>query len=191
MNRAVFLDRDGVINRKAPNGQYITSWQELELLPGAADAIAMLNGCEFRVIVVTNQRCIAKQLVTEDNIRALNKRLCEELAVAGSRIDAVYYCPHDIEPPCNCRKPSPGMLLQAARDHHLDLQSSWMVGDSESDIIAGRTAGCRTVRLLPYHGEDPTSADLAVDSLISAARKIIATEFNVRFRHRLQQPNNT
>src|SRR5580704_10564173 len=95
MNKAAFLDRDGVINRKAPEGQYVTRWEEVEFLPGVADAIALLNEGGFRVIVVSNQRCVAKGLVTSDEVEALHQRICRELANQGAVIDAVYFCPHE------------------------------------------------------------------------------------------------
>src|SRR5512133_3132540 len=117
MVKAVFLDRDGVINKKAPENSYITSWEDMRILAGVAPGIALLNRAGFSVIVVTNQRCIAKGLLTADQLEAMHKNMCEELSHAGARIDAVYYCPHEKWPPCKCRKPRPGMLFEAARTH--------------------------------------------------------------------------
>lgn len=148
MNSAVFLDRDGVINRKAIEGEYITSWQEMELLPGVAESIASLNRAGFCVIVVTNQRCVARGLISEADLQAMHQQMRDVLARDGAGIDAIYYCPHDLEPQCECRKPAPGLLLEAAKSHGVDLASSWMIGDSDSDIEAGKSAGCRTIRLL-------------------------------------------
>src|SRR5689334_22943791 len=147
MTKAVFLDRDGVINQKAPNGQYVTRWEDFHLLPGVVEGIAQLNRAGLRVIVVTNQRCVARGLLTEMELNKLHRRMSEDLAEAGATIDAIYYCPHELEPSCDCRKPAPGMLLEAARFHCLDLAASWMIGDSDSDLQAGKNAGCRTVRL--------------------------------------------
>jgi D-glycero-D-manno-heptose 1,7-bisphosphate phosphatase len=172
MNKAVFLDRDGVINRKAREGEYVTRWEEIEILPGVADAIALLNRARFKVIVVTNQRCIAKGIATAREVETLHQRLCNELAAHGATIDDIYYCPHEAQPPCLCRKPAPGMILNAARDHGIALERSWMIGDSESDMATGKRAGCRTVGL--RNDKAPTlDADLISDSLLDAVHKIL------------------
>src|SRR5215467_10342099 len=121
MRRAAFLDRDGVINRKAPEGEYVTRWEEVEILPGAAEAIVLLNQSGLCAVVVSNQRCVAKGLITAAELEALHRRMCEALGSAGATVDAVYFCPHETEPPCRCRKPQPGMLFDAARDHGIDL----------------------------------------------------------------------
>lgn len=148
MARAVFLDRDGVINRKPPEGDYITRWEDFHILPGVVQGIGALNQAGFRVIVVTNQRCVAKRLVSAVELEKLHERMIDFLARAGARLDAVYYCPHELEPVCRCRKPAPGMLLDAAREHDIELADSWMIGDSDIDIEAGKNAGCKTARLL-------------------------------------------
>jgi D-glycero-D-manno-heptose 1,7-bisphosphate phosphatase len=182
MNSAVFLDRDGVINRKAIEGEYITSWEQMELLPGVAEGIALLNRAGFCVIVVTNQRCVAKGLISEGDLQDMHRRLREVLAHDGARIDAIYYCPHDLGSRCVCRKPAPGMLLEAAKSRKVELGLSWMIGDSESDIEAGNSAGCKTILLLET-GErkvasskseaSPDSADLVASSLNDAIRQIL------------------
>jgi D-glycero-D-manno-heptose 1,7-bisphosphate phosphatase len=148
MNRAIFLDRDGVINQKAPEGAYVTRWEDMKFLPGVPEAIAKLNQSGFKVIVVSNQRCVAKGLISTSQLEDLHLQMLEWLRGQGARIDGIYYCPHEkTQPPCHCRKPQPGMLLKAAEDHHIDLRGSWMVGDSESDVLAGRRAGCQTLRI--------------------------------------------
>jgi D-glycero-D-manno-heptose 1,7-bisphosphate phosphatase len=151
MNKAAFLDRDGVINRNAPIGEYITRWEEVKFLPGVAEAIRRLHEAGFLVVVVTNQRCVARGLTTAAEVESLHARMKNALALEGAKIDAVYYCPHEYEPPCDCRKPKPGMLLRAAREHDIDLNASWMIGDSDIDVEAGRNAKCRTVRILREH----------------------------------------
>src|ERR1700756_700212 len=161
MKRAVFLDRDGVINRAPAEGDYILRWDDFHFLPGVAEAISSLQGAGWTVIVVSNQRCVAKGLLTIAELEAIHQKMKEELAKAGARLDGIYYCPHEKEPPCDCRKPSPGMFLRAARAHQIDLSVSWMVGDSENDIEAGRRAGCRTVRILADALADRDSDDLA------------------------------
>jgi D-glycero-D-manno-heptose 1,7-bisphosphate phosphatase len=169
MSKAAFLDRDGVIFEKAPGDQYITRWEEVRFLPRVADGIVLLNRAGFRLIVVSNQRCVAKGLVTKAALDAMHWRMCESLARAGARIDAVYYCPHEKDPPCRCRKPQPGMLLEAARIHGVDLSQSWMVGDSDSDVEAGKSAGCKTVRLARPGEPVHSKADLLASSLREAA----------------------
>jgi len=172
MSRAAFLDRDGVINRKPPEGQYVTRWEELHFLPGVAGAIARLNQTGFRVIVVSNQRCIAKGLVTGADMDAMHTRMCSEMAAAGAIIDAVYYCPHEKVPQCSCRKPAPGMLLSAAHDHQIDLAASWMIGDCEIDIAAGRNAKCKTA-LIAARPRSNSDADIVARSLPEAVERIL------------------
>ena len=134
MKKAAFLDRDGVINRKAPEGEYVTRWEDMEFLPGTREAIRLLNDAGFLVVVVSNQRCVAKGLITTEELESMHVRMCREFQAAGATIDAVYYCPHDYQPPCGCRKPQPGMLLDAARAHDVQLAASWMIGDSDHDV---------------------------------------------------------
>lgn len=173
MPRAVFLDRDGVINRKADEGQYITHWQDFEFLPQVAEGIEILNRANFAVIVVSNQRCVARGLITTEDLEALHGRMLETLASWNARVDAIYFCPHDNDARCDCRKPSSGMLLKAAKDHSVDLSESWMVGDSDIDIEAGKNAGCRTARILRANSSQQTPADLVAASLYEVARKIV------------------
>lgn len=171
--RAVFLDRDGVINRKPPEGSYVTRWEDMKFLPGVKEGIALLNQAGFKVIVVTNQRCVAKGLLTGGELYALHQRMCEIFASSGAIIDDIYSCPHDIHPPCNCRKPRPGMLLEAAGSHNLDLSASWMIGDSETDMEAGRVAGCKTARLLASGQPANGNADVVAPSLLEAIHQIL------------------
>ena len=176
MNRAAFLDRDGVVNEKRPQGEYVTRLEEMHFLPGVAAAIAMLNRAGFRVIVVSNQRCVAKGLITTADLEAMHQRMCNALASAGATIDGAYYCPHDTEPSCNCRKPAPGMLLDAARAHRIDLSASWMIGDSETDVEAGRNAGCKTARLLSCDAAADGNADMVASTLVAVVHKILKWE---------------
>lgn len=182
MTRAAFLDRDGVINQKAPDGQYVTRWEDFHILPGVIEGIVRLNRAGLRVIVVTNQRCVAKGLLTEAELGKLHRQMSEHLARAGAPVDGIYYCPHELESACDCRKPAPGMLLEAARAHGLDLRASWMIGDSDSDIQAGKNAGCRTARLLgKKQTEDeredgcalPGDADIIAASFLDAIQQIL------------------
>jgi D-glycero-D-manno-heptose 1,7-bisphosphate phosphatase len=173
MKRAAFLDRDGVLNRKPLEGHYVTGWDELHLLPGACEAVCLLNYAGFLVVVASNQRCVAKGLITSAEMDALHARMRLEFEAAGARIDAIYYCPHETQPPCSCRKPQPGMLMDAARTHNIELAESWMIGDSERDVQAGRAAGCKTVRLLPDDRSRDGIADIVASSFLAATHEIL------------------
>lgn len=173
MKKAVFLDRDGVVNRKAPEGEYVTRWTDMEFLPGARDAVRIFNDAGFLVLVVSNQRCVAKGLISIEELESMHKRMCRAFREAGAVIDAVYYCPHDNQPPCHCRKPKPGMLLEAARVHNVELGASWMIGDSEHDVEAGRSAGCNTAHVVSDKKSAHYGADMIVTSLLDAAHKIV------------------
>jgi D-glycero-D-manno-heptose 1,7-bisphosphate phosphatase len=173
MSRAAFLDRDGTINRKLPEDQYVTQWELVQFLPEAAKAIALLNRSNYLVIIVSNQRCVAKGLIQPADLEAIHQRMREQLAANGARIDDVYYCPHEEYPPCSCRKPAPGMLLTAARAHEIELAESWMIGDSEIDIEAGRNAGCRTARVLTNGNRMICNPDVVGSSLLDTVKKLL------------------
>jgi D-glycero-D-manno-heptose 1,7-bisphosphate phosphatase len=173
MNRAAFLDRDGVINRKPPEGQYVTRWEDLQILPGVPEAVGLLTGAGYCVFVVSNQRCVANGLLTVAELESIHRRMCHELAAAGATITQVYYCPHEKQPPCTCRKPAPGMLFAAAQTYELDLTSSWMIGDSEIDVEAGRNAGCRTVQILSGEEAQNKRADVSAPSLLDAVHQLL------------------
>ena len=185
MSRAVFLDRDGVINQRPLEGEYVTRWEDFHILPGVAAGIALLNHAGFSVVVVTNQRCVAKGLMTEADLQKMHERMADVLARAGAKIDATFYCPHEIEPACDCRKPAPGMLLTAARLHGIDLRTSWMIGDSDNDVEAGLNAGCKTARVIATDAtsgeralisEATITADMSASSLLDAIRQILKQE---------------
>jgi D-glycero-D-manno-heptose 1,7-bisphosphate phosphatase len=174
MKKAAFLDRDGVINQKAPEGGYILRWEEFQLLPAVSEAITLLNRGGFLVVVVTNQQCVARGLITMEGLEEIHDKMRSQLAATGARIDAVYYCPHGSEESCDCRKPGAGMLLAAAKEHKIHLEDSWMIGDSERDIAAGRSAGCSTVLITGGNPKAEGSvADRRADSLLSAVEQIL------------------
>lgn len=173
LDRAVFLDRDGVINEKAPEGSYITDLSHFKLLPGAVDAIAKLNERKFRTFVITNQRGLARGMVSPASMATMHEYLNNAVRRANGRIEKIYVCPHDYVDDCNCRKPRPGMLLAAAREFDLDLNKSWMIGDSMIDAEAGRRAGCRTA----YIGEGQCqTADLNGASLEQVVAQLLVLE---------------
>ncbi len=147
----VFLDRDGVLNR-SPAGAFVTAWEQFEVLPGVAEAIARLNRSARKAIVITNQRGIALGLHSKADLHALHDRFRRYLAEHGAHLDAIYYCPHD-NGQCNCRKPLPGMFEQAFRDFPgAAAGNSVMVGDTLADIDAASRLGMRSVLIV-----DPAS----------------------------------
>jgi histidinol-phosphate phosphatase family protein len=143
--KAIFLDRDGVIN--VNRNDYVKSWSEFKFLPGAKQALKLINNSEFMLILVTNQSPIGRGIFTTETLDGIHLRMLHELGKAGARIDAIYYCPHKPDDGCQCRKPKPGLILKAASDFGIDLQNSWMIGDSDSDIKAGKAAGCKTAKV--------------------------------------------
>jgi D-glycero-D-manno-heptose 1,7-bisphosphate phosphatase len=170
VNRLILLDRDGTVNRPAA-GDYIGDAAEVELLPPAADGIRRLQAAGFLVALVTNQRGVALGRMTAADVDAVNERLQALLADAGAApIDGVYVCPHGFDE-CDCRKPQPGLLLQALAEHDGDASASFMVGDAESDIAAGRAAGVTAIRIAPVPDE---RADFTAPDLAAAADWILA-----------------
>jgi D-glycero-D-manno-heptose 1,7-bisphosphate phosphatase len=154
----VFLDRDGTINVKAPEGDYVKSWAEFEFLPGAAGAVRALRDAGRRVVIVTNQRGIALGRMTEDDLSGIHERMLEQTGP----VDAIYHCPHD-EGECDCRKPLPGMLVRAEEEvPGVDLSRAVMIGDSETDMQAGAAAGARGILI----GRDAGSLADAVEELL-------------------------
>jgi len=143
--RTIFLDRDGVLNEKMPEGSYVRAWSDFRVLPGAPEAVARLNRAGIRVIVVSNQRGIALGLYSSADVEAIHANLQDILKADGAHVDAFYFCPHDKQA-CNCRKPLPGMFEQAQLDFpDISASTSAMIGDSLSDIEFGRRLGMGTV----------------------------------------------
>lgn len=140
--RCVFLDRDGVINRAAKPGDYIRSWDQFEFLPNITDWIRLFNELGYLVIVVTNQRGVASGLMDLDTVEDMHRRMIEQLAEAGARIDDVFCCPHAADS-CDCRKPLPGLVQQACRKWEIDLDHSLLIGDSWRDEELARNCGVR------------------------------------------------
>ena len=143
--RAVFLDRDGVIDEPAAPGEYIRNWSEFRLLPNVADWIRLFNALDLLVIVVTNQRGVALGRMAAADVEDIHRRMREQLAALGARIDDVLWCPHQ-EGVCECRKPRPGLAHQARDRWDIDLAASLMIGDSDRDRELARVCGMRFVR---------------------------------------------
>lgn len=177
--KAIFLDRDGVINQYVGFLRHI---DEFELLPGVAEAIRKINASGYLCIVVTNQPVIARGEVTVDELNEIHNKMETLLGLEGGYVDAIYYCPHhphkgydgeiaELKIDCECRKPKPGMLLKAAADFNINLKESWMVGDGEVDIEAGKNAGCKTAYIA--RKEKKIKADITVENLLEFANKIL------------------
>jgi D-glycero-D-manno-heptose 1,7-bisphosphate phosphatase len=167
--QTVFLDRDGVINRKLPEGQYVTHWQHFHVLPGVPEAIARLNQAGLRVIVVTNQRGIALGLYAAEDVHAIHNQLNQLLARQGARIDAFYFCPHD-KKECRCRKPLPGLFEQAQVDFpEIAPATSLIIGDSLSDIEFGKNIGMKTIFIEGPKDHQKSGAEKAANLADSTA----------------------
>ncbi|MDD2338081.1 MAG: D-glycero-beta-D-manno-heptose 1,7-bisphosphate 7-phosphatase [Geobacteraceae bacterium] len=184
MNKAVFLDRDGVINVEKG---YLHRVEDFEFLPGVPRALHLLKEAGFLLIVVTNQSGVARGYYSLEAVHELHRHLQDQLKPYGAAIDGFYICPHhpeyesDDQPSdCSCRKPLPGMIVKAVSDFHIDPARSYLVGDKLSDIEAGRAACCRCLLVRTGYGDVPEEnvpKDVTiVDDLLAAARSIIAKE---------------
>jgi D-glycero-D-manno-heptose 1,7-bisphosphate phosphatase len=142
---AVILDRDGVLNERMPRATYVRSWDEFRWKPGVLDGLRTFREAGFRTFVVSNQAGVARGALTMGELAAIHDRMCREVGAAGGRIDGIYVCPHDWDEGCACRKPAPGMLLQAQRDHQLDLTRTTFIGDDERDAQAADAAGAPSI----------------------------------------------
>jgi len=178
-NRAVFLDRDGVI---CEDVHYMKDPSQFKLLPKVGDAIRLLNEKNWKVIVVTNQSGIARGYLTLEDLQRIHQKMITELHKLGAFLDAIYFCPHHptvgLRPyrkECNCRKPKPGMLFQAAKDFNINLKRSFMIGDKTIDIQAGKEAGCLTI-LISSHQNKPLNGpkpDFIATNLFEASKIIL------------------
>lgn len=177
--KAVFLDRDGTLNKYVG---FLRDIDDFELLPGVAEAVGLINASGYLAIVVTNQPVIARGEVTVPQLQEIHNKMETLLGAEGAYLDAIYYCPHhphkgyegevpELKIDCDCRKPKPGMLLKAAEEYNIDLSQSWMIGDGENDIKAGKAAGCRTALIgTDDYRQNETSQTLldAVNSILKA-----------------------
>lgn len=176
---AVFLDRDGTIGEEMG---YVNHIGRFAVFPFAAEAIRRLNLAKIPVIVVTNQSGIARKIFPESLVHEVHKKMVAELAAGGAWIDGVYFCPHKSEDTCECRKPLPGLLHRAAREHDLDLAASWVVGDRYADLEMGYAAGGRGILVMTgygrgeyelHHGAWPRQPDGLADNLRDAVAHIL------------------
>jgi len=176
--KAVFLDRDGVLNEDRDD--YVKNVAELEVFPYVPQAIRRLNEAGFEVIVISNQQGVAKGLISESDLQAIQSEITRQVCEGGGRIAAFYYCRHLATDGCACRKPKPGLLQLAAKENDIDLGKTFMIGDSERDVLAGQCAGCRTVLVLSgmFTREDaerlPRQPEHIADNLAAAVDYVIA-----------------
>ena len=167
MRKVVFLDRDGVIIKKPPEHDYVKSWEEFEWLPKAKEAIKRLNEAGFLVIVVTNQRGVERGLMSKKDVEEIHRRMQEELSELGAKIDAFYFCPHNIGDNCSCRKPKPGLIKKAQADFSLP-PGGVMIGDSRCDLDLAKTAAFTPI--LISNKKFPPSLWEAVDFILGEER---------------------
>lgn len=173
-NRAVFLDRDGTM---AKDVHYCRRPEDFRLFPNTAKAIKLLSEHGFKVIVITNQSGIARGYFTEEALAQIHEKMKAELAKEGAWIDGIYYCPHHPDDNCNCRKPKPKLVLQAAKEHDIDLKHSFVVGDLSLDIDMGKAVGCKTILLLDSPQEDMNiSPDYIASDLLEATQYVLQWE---------------
>lgn len=179
--KAIFLDRDGTINKYVG---FLRNINDFELIDGVSEAIKLINHSDYLAIVVTNQPVIARGEVTISELNEIHNKMETLLGKEGAYIDAIYYCPHhphkgyegeipELKIECDCRKPKPGMLLKAAENFNIDLENSWMIGDDERDIECGKNANCKTA-LVGKNNE--CNADICEDNLFDCINKIIEKE---------------
>lgn len=179
MPRAVFLDRDGTLNADL---DYVHKKEDWHWLPHVVEGLAKLRAADFALVVVSNQSGIARGMFDAAAVDALHLWVNAQLAPYKAAIDAFYFCPHlpKITGPCSCRKPLPGLLLQAAREMDIDLASSWMVGDRVRDAQAGLAAGCRAIVIGESRGEQlPPEAISCRDFAVACEHILGATSINV------------
>ena len=183
MYPSIFLDRDGVLIEN--RADYVRDWSQVKIIPEAIHALSLAPLKKYKVVIVTNQSAVGRGLMLLETAHQINERLIQMIRDQGGQIDAVYMCPHKPEDGCSCRKPLPGLLLQAADELSLDLRHSWMIGDAWSDVQAGEAAGMRgailvrtgrgTEQLLQPHPET-VKANLVCDNLPLAFAKILSID---------------
>ena len=160
MQPAIFIDRDGVIIENCD--AYVRSWEDVTVLPGALEALSLAAACRWKLVIITNQAGIGKGLISLSSANEINRRLLEMIHNQAGRIDAVYLCPHTPDDYCSCRKPKPGLILQAARDLSIDLSQSVFIGDALTDIQAGQHAGLpRQILVKTGRGAEQSQLPLA------------------------------
>jgi D-glycero-D-manno-heptose 1,7-bisphosphate phosphatase len=176
MPRFVLLDRDGIINRRVVGG-YVTCWEEFVFIPGALEALRLLTEKDYQLIVVSNQARVGKGLMTDADLREITRKFVAAVGAEGGRIRHVYYCTHRAEDDCLCRKPRPGLLLDAQAEYHFNFKDTFLIGDSESDLRAAQAVGCPAILVsnAPSGGFEklPHAPRVTVPSLLAAAAFLV------------------
>src|SRR5690348_5867615 len=160
---AIFIDRDGVINQRRP-GDYVLEWSQFAFLPGIRVALKQLTTLGLPIIIISNQAAVGKGLLSCDGIREITSRMQQVLLNDGTLLSAAYYCPHRADEECGCRKPSPGLLVAAARDFNIDLTHSVCIGDSDTDVAAAHAVGARPIF---FSAGLSTSEEIATDVAVA------------------------
>lgn len=173
-SRTVFLDRDGVINRRRLD--HVKSWTEFDFMPGALEALARLRRIEARVVVITNQSVVGRGVIGHADLAAIHERMVRTIAISGGSVERVYACPHAPDAGCLCRKPKTELFRLASQELGIELSRSYMVGDSESDLIAARSVGATPVLIAEPASNGHHGCAVAVD-LIEAVTLIEAEAF--------------
>ena len=159
MNKSIFLDRDGILNKNKDD--YVKNVSELEIFPFILEPIKKLQSAGFKIIVITNQSAINRGLITKKHLNEIHEKIQSFLIQHNTKIDYFYYCPHTPTENCYCRKPKTGLLLKAIDDFSIDVNNSWFVGDRDSDIQAGQSVGCKTFKI-----HDNITLENAVDLIL-------------------------
>ncbi len=193
--KAIFIDRDGVIN-KDPCGwtkyNYVIDWKDFHLLPGALEALRLLNKNDVKVIVVSNQAGVSKGYFSKEKLDEINAKMLDVVNKNGGRIEEVFYCIHKDEDNCNCRKPKTGLLETAARKYNIKPKNSYFIGDSEADVVAGNTIGCKTIFVLSGKTSFKdmkkwnTRPDYTFENLLKATQWLLNKE-KLKFTRSLRQ----
>ncbi|MBN2541765.1 HAD family hydrolase [bacterium] len=182
MNNCVFIDRDGTL---IVEKDFLQNPDDVEFIDGSIEAVKLFNDMGFKVIIVSNQSGVARGYFTENEVQIVNMRVQEIVEKEGAHIDDMYYCPHhpdgvvpEYSLHCDCRKPKPGMVYKAVENHDIDLETSYVIGDKESDVLLGKLAGVTAIRVRTGYGKDLgssgilTRADHVAENLLEAAKWI-------------------
>lgn len=177
--KAIFLDRDGVINRYPGDAKYVTSWKEFRFLPNVKKAVALLTGKKYPIFLISNQAGVGKGLYSQDTLNEITRRMLKALEQSGAKITSVYYCTHRDEDRCSCRKPKAGLIRLAVKDKNIDLKNSFFIGDTIRDVRTAQAAGCKSI--LVFSGAEKPSnqdkwqarPDFTFKDLYAAARFIV------------------
>ena len=180
--KVIFLDRDGVINKDPGFGDYIKSWKEFEFMPGAIDAIKLLNKHEYEIFVISNQAGVAKGLFSQGSLDEITANMLKEIEAKGGKIRSVSYCVHAADAGCDCRKPNTGQIKRVTKGLDIDFKNTYFIGDSRLDVGAGKNMDCKTILLLTGK-EDPEDSktwqfkpDFIKNNLVEAVKWVLKEE---------------